>query len=359
MAWTNSTVVMGFYLGIGDFLSAIPTANELLRNGNRVLMIVSRPNVSLSKLIRFTSPDVEFLEFAPFSKSPLRSMPSPLALTKARPDFLMVSPHAQRNVSSWKLPLLLWVLKHVLPGRPLVVGAADERLSRLYDVQLAVDKNTRLIEREWSLYTKAGAIDAAAVLDTEVFDRSALDELPTAKYDLVIHPGASRDVKKWPLEHHRDLVARLDPNLRIAYLGMPHELTPLQKVVDGRPNVSFVSVPVAEAVAVVAGASAVLTMDSGFSHIAALLRVRHLALFGSTDPSNYRPPSPNSTALYRRELPCQPCQQHSCRLSHVACMRIFTPEEVANRLEKILAGASVPHPESFTTQPNDTIAAAG
>ena len=82
----------------------------------------------------------------------------------------------------------------------------------------------------------------------------------------------------------------------------------------------------------VANASAVLTMDSGFSHVAGFLGVRHFALFGSTDPVAYPPVSDKSTVLYRRALPCQPCNLHSCPYEHAACMQQVGPTEVAEAI---------------------------
>jgi len=342
MAWTNRTIVMGFYQGIGDFLAAVPTANELLRNGNRVVMVASRPNVQLAELIAFMSPRVQLIELALFSKAPLRSLRLLNVLRRLRPDFVMVSPHAQEQVSSWKSPLLLWVLKHLAPGRPVVIGSQDEKLSCLYDVRLLVDKALGLIEREWSLHRMAGSIEKDAMPDKDVFNRAAVKDYGAPRYDLVVHPGASRDVKMWPVDYHRELVRRLDDHLRVAYIGRASELAPFRASLGGHRNVEFLVGPINEAVSVASGASVVLTMDSGFSYVAALLGVRHIALFGSTDPVVYSPPSQRSTSLYRKALPCQPCNQHACRLSHMACMRIITPGEVAATVEDALSvGASV------------------
>ena len=329
MPWTDSTIVMGFYLGIGDFLSAVPVVNELLRNGNRVVMVASPPNVQLAEIIRFESRQVRLVEFAPFSTSAWRALKLFNQLRRLQPDRYVISPHARRDVSSWKLPILLWTVKHLSRPQPLVVGSDDEKLSQLYDVRLPVNKDLGLIAREWSLHMMAGSLDEDAVPNLDIFNRSAVRMDGNPKYDLVVHPGASRDVKMWPVDYHRELIGRLDDRLRIAYVGTESELATLKMAMNDRDNIEFFVGSIVEAVSVVAKASVVLTMDSGFSHVAALLGVRHFALFGSTDPTIYPPPSDQSTVLYKKALPCQPCNQHRCHLSHTACMRLVKPSEVA------------------------------
>ncbi len=332
---------MGFYLGIGDFLSAVPVANELLRNGNRVVMVASPPNIQLAEIIRFESRQVRLVEFAPFSTSAWQALKLFNQLRRLRADCFAISPHARRNVSSWKLPILLWTVKYLSRPRPLVVGSDDEKLSQLYDVRLPIDKELGLIAREWSLHRMAGSLDEYAAPNLDIFNRSAVRMDANPKYDLVVHPGASRDVKMWPVDYHRELIEQLDGRLRIAYVGAESELAPLKIATNDRDNVEFFVGSIVEAVSVVANASVVLTMDSGFSHVAALFGVRHFALFGSTDPGVYPPPSDQSTVLYKKALPCQPCNQHSCHLGHTACMRLIKPSEVAIAVQGALNAADV------------------
>lgn len=325
----SKTYLLGFYLGIGDFLSAVPVVNELLRKGNRVIMVVSRTNRELAELIAFENEHIKLVEFAPFSSEPRRAITLLRQLLRLGADYIVVSPHAQKSVSSWKLPLLLWLVKHLTRPRLQVVGSSDEKMSWLYDVRLPVDKQLNLAARERQLHRLAGSLDENDAPNANIFKSlRSLGEGETA-YDLVIHPGASRAIKMWPIAFHKELVEMLDSNVRIAFLGTPDELAPLEDTIGHRNNVEYRTGSITMAVQVVASAAVVLTMDSGFSHVAAFLGVRHFALFGSTDPRAYPPISDRSTVLYRRALPCQPCNLHTCPFEHAACMQQIVPTEVA------------------------------
>jgi len=338
MSWRNQTILLGFYQGIGDFLSAVPVINALLQNDNRVVIVASAANRKISELIDFAGNQIEIIEFTPFSTSAVGAANLFRKIRRIPLDHIIVSPHAQKVVSSWKLPLLLWLASRLNRHRPDVLGSMDEKLSGLYDRRFDIDKRVNLVAREWSLNQAAGSIEADAEPDLHIFKQ--IDTPADQQFDLVIHPGASRPVKTWPVNNYGELVARLGRDVTICFVGMKHELEPIETVLAGRPRVHFRSGSLADAVKLVAGAKVALTMDSGFSHIAAFLGVRHFAVFGSTNPAAYPPMSRRSTVLYRPNLPCQPCDLHTCPYRHMACMDQVSPTEVAASIGRALEQAS-------------------
>ncbi len=58
---TGKTVFLGFYLGLGDFISAMPVINRLLAKENRLTVAVSRQNRILSEAIRFHPGQLEIV----------------------------------------------------------------------------------------------------------------------------------------------------------------------------------------------------------------------------------------------------------------------------------------------------------
>jgi len=88
-----------------------------------------------------------------------------------------------------------------------------------------------------------------------------------------------------------------------------------------------------------------MTMDSGFSHIAAFLGVYHLAIFGASSPDMHGPFAKNSRLLFNRVLPCQPCDRYVCEIGTIACMRLVTPAQVAGLLAEVMAGEPVVAPD--------------
>jgi ADP-heptose:LPS heptosyltransferase len=79
----------------------------------------------------------------------------------------------------------------------------------------------------------------------------------------------------------------------------------------------------------------ILTMDSGFAHVAALLNRRHLAIFGSTDPALFAPRARSTRVLYERKLDCQPCNSHDCPIKGIPCMRTVSVDRVIEEIARV------------------------
>ena len=218
------------------------------------------------------------------------------------------------------------------------IGARDEKLSQLFDVILPVDKSLDLLHREWALHYLAGSFDIESPPEYSEgiewnIDRSEQGE----GVDLLIHPGASKSVRMWPVENYPKLVKLLGDAIRIMVVGLERELRPLRVALAQFRNVKFFSGSLTDVVAIMAAGNAVITMDSGFSHIAAFLGVHHLAIFGASSPDIHGPFARNSKLLFNRSMECQPCDQYECRFGQASCMQTITPQLVADHLESVLA----------------------
>ncbi len=82
------------------------------------------------------------------------------------------------------------------------------------------------------------------------------------------------------------------------------------------------------------GCDALLTNDTGTMHLAAMLGVRVVAVFGSTEPRLTGPIGVGHAVLQHR-VPCGPCFQRECHLD-LECMRGVQAPEVAQALEALL-----------------------
>lgn len=85
--------------------------------------------------------------------------------------------------------------------------------------------------------------------------------------------------------------------------------------------------------AAIRNCSAFITSDSAPMHIAALLGVRFVALFGPTDPKRHLETYGNYRVIYKG-LKCSPCYKSKC--PDRRCMDSITPEEVAAAVEELL-----------------------
>jgi len=79
---------------------------------------------------------------------------------------------------------------------------------------------------------------------------------------------------------------------------------------------------------------ALLTNDTGTMHLAALLGVQVVAIFGSTEPHLTRPLG-DSHIVVRHHVECSPCFLRQCPIDF-RCMKEVTTQEVANAMMSIL-----------------------
>ena len=79
---------------------------------------------------------------------------------------------------------------------------------------------------------------------------------------------------------------------------------------------------------------ALLTNDTGTMHLAALLGVPVVAIFGSTEPQLTGPLGDGHIVL-RRHVECSPCFLRECPIDF-RCMKEVTTQEVVNAMKSIL-----------------------
>jgi heptosyltransferase-2 len=153
---------------------------------------------------------------------------------------------------------------------------------------------------------------------------------------LILAPGAEYGPsKRWPPEHFAAL-ARLEaargscvwlvggPADRVLGAAIAGQAAGAVSDLTGRTTL-------AQAVALLSLADAVVSNDSGLMHIAAALGRRQIALFGSSDPRRTPPLNPAARIL-TLGLSCSPCFARDCPLGHHRCLRDLAPAAVAAAL---------------------------
>lgn len=74
----------------------------------------------------------------------------------------------------------------------------------------------------------------------------------------------------------------------------------------------------------------VISVDSGPMHVAAAVGRPVLALFGPTDPRRTAPWGSQHRVLVAPNCECRPCDDPVCPRDDLACLRLISPEQVAN-----------------------------
>jgi ADP-heptose:LPS heptosyltransferase len=335
----SRTVVYGAFKGMGDLLSALPVILSELNSGVAVVLLIFPQILKFIELINF-GPNRARLQIHTLPVSGgLRSMREFFGrMSRLSPDAIWISPHAPAPASSWKIPLLLWVVKQRYWPAAKLGGADTERMAWLFDVRVPVDRNLPFARREWTAYFgfRAGGAptDPPAVSFINSIQRARLQK---REYDLLIHPGAGAENRKWPIRHYPRLVERIPVEYRIAVLGLPEDVAALQAVLPKDRGITFLTGSLEQSVIAIASARVALTMDSGPAFFAKALGVTAVALFGASDPANVIGFDGTVTPSYEKNWPCQPCGSPICSQKAILCMESLEPETVALEVLRLLS----------------------
>ncbi len=170
---------------------------------------------------------------------------------------------------------------------------------------------------------------------------------------VTVDPSHRRITRQWPAEHFAralDLAAEKKPETRFLLLYGPGELPVVQAVKDAARMKDNI-LPTGDMLTLRQMAAVIDRADLHFGncsaprHFAVALDTPSLAVLGSTSLA-WTFPSPEHSHV-DKGLPCQPCNQNTCRLVGLPCLRELEPEVVAARLldclERSLAGDFKPH----------------
>lgn len=157
----------------------------------------------------------------------------------------------------------------------------------------------------------------------------------------VFAPGAEYGpAKRWPAGHFANLAAQLQ--LPVLLLGSAKEAALCDEIatlsnaqrpgacldLSGRTSLD-------QALAVIAGARAMVSNDSGLMHVAAAFGTPQVAVFGSSSPLHTPPLNEKAHVIwlksdmaYHPALDCAPCFQRECPLGHTRCLVDITPQQV-------------------------------
>ncbi len=164
-----------------------------------------------------------------------------------------------------------------------------------------------------------------------------------------INPGAGWPNKRWPTAYFAQLGTRFYHNGLIPLIfwgpgeeSLRDEITELLRT-DEIPHLVTPKTTVREMAVLISVCSFYVGGDTGPTHLAGMLGIPCVALFGASDGARNRPwPIESSTMLQRLDFACVPCWKRSCPLegsAYMQCLNALTVDQVWNACLEILPKA--------------------
>lgn len=150
---------------------------------------------------------------------------------------------------------------------------------------------------------------------------------------VLLFPGAGHPLKQWPLVQYFLLAERLElRGFRPVFVLGPAEL---DRGLVPRAGARATPGNLEELEGLIMGARAVIGGDTGPMHLAGMLGVPGVSLFGPTSFAQWGPPGMAELSL---DLPCSPCTATCADLAceDPRCLSGITPDMVMEKLEEEL-----------------------
>jgi heptosyltransferase-2 len=149
---------------------------------------------------------------------------------------------------------------------------------------------------------------------------------------LILCPGAEYGpAKRWPIEHFAKLAKKVGAGgTAVWIIGSAKDTIVGEAIVQHSDGIAINlcgRTSLAQAIDLIATATAVVSNDSGLMHVAAALDRPLIALYGSSSPT-YTPPLSAHATILSLGLSCSPCFKRECPLGHLRCLADLSPEQV-------------------------------
>ncbi|HEK85510.1 MAG: lipopolysaccharide heptosyltransferase II [Candidatus Saccharicenans sp.] len=156
---------------------------------------------------------------------------------------------------------------------------------------------------------------------------------------VIMKPGSSFGKSRvWPVEHQIELIKKLiDLKTQIVLVGSLNSREISQKIAaafDGRLVDFCGKLTWPEISGLLSLARVFLGNDSGLTHLANILGIPVISLFGPTDPQICGPIFQPAQIL-KKQVPCSPCSYRVCPYDH-RCLNQITADEVLQAVSNFL-----------------------
>lgn len=155
-----------------------------------------------------------------------------------------------------------------------------------------------------------------------------------------IHPGSGGIRKCWPKEYFIGVVKRLVSEAAVhclVFLGPVEEswTGDFVRAFGRSGSVTLVKEPLQNAAELLSECRVYIGNDSGITHLASVLGIPTIALFGPTDPRRWRPVG-KSVYVMSSELECAPCESAGYKNCECpSCLKSISVDKVLKRAKQL------------------------
>jgi len=164
---------------------------------------------------------------------------------------------------------------------------------------------------------------------------------PRASLIALAVAAAYGPAKEWPAWHFARLVDLLAERhgAECVLVGAPAERGKAEEIAahsEAGALIAAGETTVGEALALLSLCSGFAGNDSGSMHLAGVLGLPTVGIFGSTRADRTAPLG-SRTRVIHPDIECSPCLKRTCRFGHYECLHGIEPEEVLAALEQLKA----------------------
>ena len=207
-------------------------------------------------------------------------------------------------------------------------------------------------ERYLDVFQKAGfdfILEKTFLKTKKDIDFDVQKHIHSKEIAIGIAPFAAHKSKQWGLDKIEILIEQINEQYKVQFYlfgGGKSEVNQLNKLADRYKNTTNLagSFKLEQELHLFKNLDVLLAMDSGNMHIATLLGIPIISIWGGTHPdvgfSALYQPEENSIQIATDELPCRPCSvfgTNECKLKATpfACMTLIAPSLVIERLQDL------------------------
>lgn len=202
-------------------------------------------------------------------------------------------------------------------------SAREPFASWFFNQRHDIDKKQHAVERSRELFAKSLGYEKPSTQGDYAIASRFLSQLPAdANRYLVFLHATTRADKHWPESHWRELIGSLETRgIRIKLpWGAEHEYQRTLRLAEGFAHVEVLpKLSLQQIAEILAGAKAVISVDTGLSHLTAALDRPNITLYGPTDPGLIG-------GYGKNQIVCHPSSGHQ--------MADITPKQVMALLNK-------------------------